>query len=154
MFKIGDYVAHYKEGVCEVVNIGKIDMGSSDKEYYTLKPVYDAGGTVYTPVDNKRDQIRKLITKEEAEPYINENTVFVEGLNFDYEPKEGYITEIYVDDNYKPRYEYIKIDDNIEISDTELIQAEMLLNQESIIAKQKEHDEILAELLLGQQKGV
>ena len=63
MFKIGDYVAHYKEGVCEVVNIGKIDMGSSDKEYYTLKPVYDAGGTVYTPVDNKRDQIRKLITK-------------------------------------------------------------------------------------------
>ncbi len=41
-----------------------------------------------------------------------------------------------------------------EISDTELIQAEMLLNQESIIAKQNEHDEILAELLLGQQKGV
>lgn len=41
-----------------------------------------------------------------------------------------------------------------EISDTERIQAEMLLNQESIIAKQKEHDEILAELLLGQQKGV
>lgn len=38
MFRIGDYVAHYKEGVCEVVNIGKIDMGSSDKEYYTLKP--------------------------------------------------------------------------------------------------------------------
>ena len=65
-------MAHYKEGVCEVVNIGKIDMGSSDKEYYTLKPVYDAGGTVYTPVDNKRDQIRKLITKEEAENLIKE----------------------------------------------------------------------------------
>ena len=32
MFRIGDYVAHYKESVCEVVNIGKIDMGSSDKE--------------------------------------------------------------------------------------------------------------------------
>ena len=63
MFRIGDYVAHYKEGVCEVVNIGKIDMGSSDKEYYTLKPVYDAAGTVYTPVDNKREQIRQLITK-------------------------------------------------------------------------------------------
>ena len=67
MFRIGDYVAHYKEGVCEVVNIGKIDMGSSDKEYYTLKPVYDAAGTVYTPVDNKREQIRQLITKEEAQ---------------------------------------------------------------------------------------
>ena len=72
MFRIGDYVAHYKEGVCEVVNIGKIDMGSSDKEYYTLKPVYDAAGTVYTPVDNKREQIRQLITKEEAENLIKE----------------------------------------------------------------------------------
>ena len=71
MFKIGDYVAHYKEGVCEVVNIGKIDMGSSDKEYYTLKPVYDAAGTVYTPVDNKREQIRQLITKEEAKKVLN-----------------------------------------------------------------------------------
>ena len=40
-----------------------------------------------------------------------------------------------------------------EISDAELIQAEMLLNQERIIAKQNEHDEILAALLLGQQKG-
>ena len=30
MFKIGDYEAQYTEGVCEVVNIGKIDMGSSD----------------------------------------------------------------------------------------------------------------------------
>lgn len=102
---------------------------------------------------NKVVGYNPTITKEEAEPYINENTVFVEGLSFDYDTKEGYITEIYVDDNYEPRYEYIKIDDNIEISDTELIQAEMLLNQESIIAKQKEHDEILAELLLGQQKG-
>lgn len=36
----------------------------------------------------------------------------------------------------------------------EEIQAEILLNQAEIISKQKEHDEILAELLLGQQKGV
>ena len=31
MFKIGDYVAHYKEGVCEVVNIVKIDMAVRTK---------------------------------------------------------------------------------------------------------------------------
>lgn len=41
-----------------------------------------------------------------------------------------------------------------EISDAERIQAEILLNQAEIISKQNEHDEILAELLLGQQKGV
>ena len=46
MFEIGDYVAHYKEGVCEVTAIGKLDISCSDKkkEYYTLKPLYDAGG--------------------------------------------------------------------------------------------------------------
>ena len=48
MFKIGDYVTHYKEGVCEVIDIGKLDMRCSDrkKEYYTLKPLYDTGGTL------------------------------------------------------------------------------------------------------------
>ena len=68
MFKIGDYVAHYKEGVCEVINIGKLDMSCSDKhkEYYTLKPLYDVGGTVYTPVNNEKKQIRGIISADEA----------------------------------------------------------------------------------------
>ena len=39
-----------------------------------------------------------------------------------------------------------------EPTETELIQAEILLNQAEIIAKQNEHDEVLAELLLGQQE--
>ena len=49
-------------------------MSCSDrnKEYYTLKPLYDAGGTLYTPVDNERNQIREVITKEEAENLIAE----------------------------------------------------------------------------------
>ena len=34
---------------------------------------------------------------------------------------------------------------------TELIQAELLLNQQDIIIKQNEHDEVLAAILLGQQ---
>lgn len=72
MFAIGDYVAHYKEGVCEVMDIGKLNMSCSDKgkEYYTLKPLYDTGGTLYTPVDNARKQIRGLISGEEAEKLI------------------------------------------------------------------------------------
>lgn len=73
MFKIGDYVAHYKEGVCEVVNIGKLDMSCSDKkkEYYTLKPLYDVGGILYTPVNNEKSQIREVISEEEARELID-----------------------------------------------------------------------------------
>ena len=68
MFRVGDYVAHYKEGVCEVIDVGKLEMSCSDreKEYYTLKPLYDAGGTVYTPVNNEKRQIREIISAKEA----------------------------------------------------------------------------------------
>ena len=74
MFKIGDYVAHYKEGVCEVMGIGKLNISCSDKkkEYYTLKPLYDAGGTLYTPVDNEKRQIREVISGEEAQALIDD----------------------------------------------------------------------------------
>ena len=72
MFKIGDYVAHYKEGVCEVKDIGRLNMSCSDKqkEYYTLKPLYNAKGTLYTPVENEKKQIRELISCEEAKELI------------------------------------------------------------------------------------
>ncbi len=72
MFKVGDSVAHYKQGVCEVVAIGNINISCSDKDkqYYTLQPIYDAGGTLYTPVDNQRNQIREVTTKEEMNTLI------------------------------------------------------------------------------------
>lgn len=74
MFKIGDYVAHYKQGVCEVTDIGRLDISCSDKkkEYYTLKPLYDQAGTVYTPVSNEKNQIREVVTCEEAKQLIEE----------------------------------------------------------------------------------
>lgn len=51
--------------------------------------------------------------------------------------------------------EYVpKVSEIEETVSNEEIQAETLLNQAEIISKQNEHDEILAELLLGQQKGV
>lgn len=72
MFKIGDYVAHYKEGVCRIVDIGKISLSDNEKDYYTLKPIYDKDGTVYTPVENKKNQIREVITRQEAKNLISE----------------------------------------------------------------------------------
>ena len=58
----------------------------------------------------------------------------------------------YIDRNW---VEYVpKVSEIEEIVSNEEIQAEILLNQAEIISKQNEHDEILAELLLGQQKGV
>lgn len=74
MFKVGDQVAHYKEGVCEVTNIGRLDIRCSDrkKEYYTLKPLYNVGGILYMPVNGKEKQLRKVISSHEAKKLIDE----------------------------------------------------------------------------------
>lgn len=57
-----------------MTSIGKLDISCSDKkkEYYTLKPLYDAGGTLYTPVENEKRQIREVITSEEAQALIED----------------------------------------------------------------------------------
>ena len=74
MFEIGDYVVHNKESVCEITEIGKLNMSFSNKakDYYTLKPIYNVGATVYIPVDNAKKQIREMLTKEQAEQLIQE----------------------------------------------------------------------------------
>ena len=74
MFKIGDQVVHYKEGVCEVMNIGRLDIRCSDrkKEYYTLKPLYNARGILYMPVDGEEKQLRRVISQHEAKELIDD----------------------------------------------------------------------------------
>lgn len=133
--------------------------------------------SVYIKTDSNSN-----ITDINSDVFINDTDGWIkidEGIGDKYTHAQGnYFSESLISENGIYRYKYIdneiieKTDEEIEnetensknetennendteISDTELIQAEMLLNQERIIAKQNEHDEILAELLLGQQKGV
>lgn len=69
MFQTGDYMIYGNSGVCQVESVGTIDTIPGipkDKIYYTLKPLYIKGSTIYTPVDNQKVLIRPLILKEEA----------------------------------------------------------------------------------------
>ncbi len=95
MFKIGDYVAHYKEGVCEVTNVGKLNLSCSDKEkdYYTLKPIYDTGGVLYTPVDSMKKQVREIITAKEAKDLIKGMPEISTIRVSDEKRREGYYRE-------------------------------------------------------------
>ena len=74
MFSVGDYVVYGLNGVCEVVAVGPVDMAgiTSDKDYYTLAPLYKKGNRVFTPVDNQKVVIRPVITKKEALALIEE----------------------------------------------------------------------------------
>ena len=125
--------------------------------------------SVYIKTDSNSN-----ITDINSDVFINDTDGWIkidEGVGDKYTHAQGnYLSKGLTTENGIYRYKYIdnkvvektveeienETENNkneTEISDAEFIQAEMLLNQERIIAKQNEHDEILAALLLGQQKG-
>lgn len=68
MFQKGDNIVYGSSGVCEVVDIGTMNMTGAKKGrlYYTLLPVYSNGSRIYTPVDNDKIVMRSILTREEA----------------------------------------------------------------------------------------
>lgn len=78
MYKIGEFIIYGSSGVCEVQNIGTLNIRGVDKvnTYYTLIPI-DENGKIFVPIDTKIF-MRNIITFEEAErlieliPYIEE----------------------------------------------------------------------------------
>ena len=69
-YKIGDFVLYGYSGACEIVEIGPLSFGGNNRDYYSLKPVYDERDTIYVPVDKEDDIARKVIGKKQAEEII------------------------------------------------------------------------------------
>lgn len=74
MFNKGEYVIYGNTGVCEIIDISTLDIHGAPKEklYYILKPVNQKKSKVFTPVDNTKVVIRKLISKEDVEKIIGD----------------------------------------------------------------------------------
>ena len=68
MFEIGDKIIYNENGVCTVEKIGSLEMGSSDRLYYTLLPMVGTG-TFYAPVDSNVF-MRSVMSRDEAERFI------------------------------------------------------------------------------------
>lgn len=68
MFQKGDYIVYGNSGVCEVEEIGPMNMSgiAKGKLYYTLLPVYSSGSRIYTPIDNQKIAMRNILSKQEA----------------------------------------------------------------------------------------
>lgn len=68
VFQINDYLIYGGSGVCVVEDICVPEINGLDptKEYYILRPIYDNGGTIFSPVDNTRNVMRRLITRDEV----------------------------------------------------------------------------------------
>ena len=74
MFETGEYIVYGKNGICQVMGVTTMDMEGipKDRLYYILRPDGETEGTIFTPVDNKKMVMRRLLTKEEAEELIDE----------------------------------------------------------------------------------
>lgn len=72
MFEIGEYVVYGNKGVCEITNIGTIDIPGmpADRQYYTMNQLFTRSSTIFTPVDNEKSVLRKVLSKDEANKLI------------------------------------------------------------------------------------
>lgn len=69
-FEVGDYLCCGTKGICCVTEIGPIDFGKKNTEYYFLKKVGDKGGTIYVEVESDKIPLRPIIPATEARHII------------------------------------------------------------------------------------
>lgn len=76
MFQIGEYIIYGANGVCKVMDINDQPVkGSGEtRKYYMLEPVYMKGSIIYTPVDNQKVVMRRILKEEEARKLIDRIT--------------------------------------------------------------------------------
>lgn len=74
MFEKGEYIIYGNLGVCEVGDITTVNLDGvpRDKLFYVLYPYHQEGKKVFTPVDNQKTVMRKIITKESAQELLQE----------------------------------------------------------------------------------
>ena len=72
MFQVGEYVLYGINGICRVAEVGPSPYDKEDtRTFYLLIPVNNPmHSTIYTPVDNDRVPMRRLMTKEEIDALI------------------------------------------------------------------------------------
>ena len=84
MFEKDQLIMCGGHGVCRVVDVtgNPIDRLDKVRKYYVLEPVFEKGSTVYTPVDNDKVIMRRIMNKEEAEELVDKitqiNTVWIQ----------------------------------------------------------------------------
>ena len=70
MFGKGELIMCGGHGVCRVIDItgNPIERSDRNKKYYVLEPVFEKASTIYTPVDNDKIVMRRIMNREEGFP--------------------------------------------------------------------------------------
>ena len=72
MFEAGELIMCGGHGVCRVTAVtgNPIDKLDKKRKYYILEPVFEKGSTIYTPVDNEKIVMRKIMDEKAAKLLI------------------------------------------------------------------------------------
>jgi CarD family transcriptional regulator len=77
-YKIGETVMYGSNGICVVEDIQKMmfPYETAEKTYYVLKPLSIRNSKLFVPEDNEllMSKVRRLLTKEEIDAAISENS--------------------------------------------------------------------------------
>ena len=73
MFAVGEYIVYGTNGMCRVEEICASPYDATDtRDFYLLVPLHNPmSSTIYTPVNNERVPMRRLMTREEIESLIS-----------------------------------------------------------------------------------
>ena len=72
MFEKGDLILYETAGVCRIEEISRLEFLKNDRVYYSLVPVFEKDSVIYVPVDNEKVKMRPIMTREEAEAFIEQ----------------------------------------------------------------------------------
>lgn len=74
MFRKGEYIVYGMTGVCLIRDITTMEQSDVPKEklYYVLEPANAPGGKILTPVEENKNPMRRIVTREEADQLIQE----------------------------------------------------------------------------------
>lgn len=72
MFAVGEYIVYGINGICRVEEICASPFDATDtRTYYLLVPLNNPmSSTIYTPIDNDRVPMRRLMTPHEVENFL------------------------------------------------------------------------------------
>lgn len=74
MFEKGDYIVYGTKGVCQVEEITELDIkGTAERKiFYVLRPCFQKGSTIFTPVENGKTIMRAVMSRKEADALVEE----------------------------------------------------------------------------------
>lgn len=71
MFKVGDAVIYPNIGICFINDIRTESFLGKEELFYVITPVYSKGSTIFSQVENTKNSMRAVVSKDELSEILS-----------------------------------------------------------------------------------